>query len=146
MKVRCQNCGNLYDIKETKVTKAKIKFKCRQCQEYVYVYKKDIKSNGDSGKSQKVCPTCGHRLEPHEKECPLCNLQLEKKTSDSEPKQSEDIDSTPDNQLKETDKKDTNSAEEKKESVDVLMFCRSCLKTISTSVDSCPHCGESYTP
>jgi predicted amidophosphoribosyltransferase len=33
---------------------------------------------------------------------------------------------------------------EKNKPGDILMICRSCRKTISTGVDSCPHCGESY--
>ena len=91
MKVRCHSCGNLYNINETKITKAKVKFKCRQCQEYVYVYKENIKSKRDLKGSQQVCSKCGYRFEPHDKACPHCNLQLEKDTSDIEQQQSEDI-------------------------------------------------------
>ena len=146
MKVRCQNCGNLYDINETKVTKAKVKFKCRQCQEYVYVYKENIKSKNDLKESKKACSKCGYLFEPNDKACPHCNLQLKKNKSDIEQKQSEDIDNTHDSHLKKVDKNDKKPAEEKKKLDEILMFCRSCWQRIPTASDNCPHCGESYTP
>jgi RNA polymerase subunit RPABC4/transcription elongation factor Spt4 len=85
-------------------------------------------------------------LETNAEECPHCFAQLEKDKANIEKKQSEDIKSTNDSNSKKSAKKDTNTRKEKEKMNpdDVLMFCRACWKLISTDVECCPHCGESY--
>ena len=37
MKVQCKNCGTVFNLNEKKIPKHKAKFRCRQCQEFVYL-------------------------------------------------------------------------------------------------------------
>ena len=91
MKATCQNCGIIYDINVGKITKAKVKFKCRQCQDFVYLNVADVPPESQSKDEIKDCPKCGFSLSPGAIECPNCNIILAKYKSYIEKKEAEDM-------------------------------------------------------
>lgn len=91
MKVQCKNCGSVYNLNEKKIPKRKVKFRCRQCQEFVYLNVANVPPKSQLKDQIKECPKCGFSLSPGAIECPNCNIILEKYKSYIEKKQAENM-------------------------------------------------------
>jgi predicted Zn finger-like uncharacterized protein len=145
MQVGCKHCGKKYSLDDGKIPKRKSKFKCTQCQSYIYVYREKRQFNSEPEGGNKTHPDCDHGVEFNAKECPNCSNALEETNNDVAKQPSENINDQIASESKEFDKNHTKPVqEEKNESDQNFMLCRACWELIPKDVSFCPHCDESF--
>jgi len=84
MKIECSNCKTVYDLDDKKIPNKKIKFKCRKCQNPVYVNKKTGSAGVSSQPKQMVCPKC-HQQQAVSDECVHCGTTVVQPSRDTKP-------------------------------------------------------------
>ena len=77
MKIQCSHCKTVYDLDDKKIPNKKIKFKCRKCQNPVYVNKRIEPAAASSQPKQMECPNCGHKQAVSD-ECIHCGTSVVK--------------------------------------------------------------------
>jgi predicted Zn finger-like uncharacterized protein len=75
MKIQCPNCKTVYQLDDKKIPNKKIKFKCRECQNSVYIHKKNSSDGAAPHPKQMVCPKCGRRQAVSD-ECVHCGITV----------------------------------------------------------------------
>ena len=84
MKIQCSHCKTVYDLDDKKIPDKKIKFKCRKCQQHIYINKDKDSAGASAPGKQMVCSKCGHQQAVSD-ECVHCGTTVIKPMQDATP-------------------------------------------------------------
>jgi len=131
MKIQCPNCKTVYQLDDKKIPNRKIKFKCRECQNPVYIHRKDGSAGGPSHAKQMVCPKCGRRQAVSD-ECVHCGTTVIKHSQEAKP----NGDSPPKPKLE-----NETQPQEKPEVKEEIVNCPKCSHGLRPDDLECYNCG-----
>ena len=131
MKIECPNCNTVYQLDDKKIPNRKIKFKCRECQNPVYINKKNGSASEPSHPKQMVCHKCGRRQAVSD-ECVHCGTTVVKHKQEAKP----NGDSHPEPKLE-----NDAQPQEKKKAKEELVNCPKCSFGLRPDDLECQNCG-----
>jgi predicted Zn finger-like uncharacterized protein len=131
MKVQCSYCNTPYQLDDQKIPNRKIKFKCRKCQNHVYVNRGSHLATKPSFPKEMVCPKCGQRQIASD-ECVQCGMTVNK---------NQRVASRLGNTHAETKQKEEIQPHEKMTLKDEIVDCPKCSHGLQRDDLECPKCG-----
>jgi predicted Zn finger-like uncharacterized protein len=131
MKIQCPNCKTVYQLDDKKIPNRKIKFKCRKCQNPVYINKKNGSAREPSHPKQMVCPKCGQGQAVSD-ECVHCGITVA--TYKREAKPNGDIQPKP-------KLKNEIQPQEKQKAKEEMINCPKCSYGLQPDDLECSNCG-----
>ena len=131
MKIQCPKCKTVYQLDDKKIPNKKIKFKCRECQNPVYINKKNGTVGEPSQAKQMICPKCNRRQSVSD-ECIHCGTTMVNHRQET--KSNRDSPPTP--------KKENETPPQKKQGVqEELVNCPKCSHGLRPDDLECYNCG-----
>jgi predicted Zn finger-like uncharacterized protein len=131
MKIQCPNCKTVYQLDDKKIPNRKIKFKCRQCQNPVYIHKKNGSAKEPSDPKEMVCPKCGRRQAVSD-ECVHCGITVTQYSPEAKP--NGDIQPKP-------KLKNKSQPQEKQKAKEEIVNCPKCSYGLQPDDLECSNCG-----
>ena len=131
MKIQCSHCKTVYDLDDKKIPNKKIKFKCRKCQNHIYINKKNSSVGESSHPKQMVCPKCD-RQQAVSDECVHCGTTMVKHSREAKP----DGERHPEPKLE-----SKTQPREKQADIQDIVYCPKCASELRPDDLECLNCG-----